>query len=230
MHSSLIKEEERHILSLLPVLLKRDSRFKTEIYTILLDTFATKDDFARILEEMRIAREESNKRFDAQREEIRLHREETNNRFEEQSKATALLTKTVEKMGMSIRTIGARWGTEAEVTIRKTLQELLLKDLKIAQVSEWKAKDKEGMVGAPNAEIQVDLLMRNGEHYLVEIKSSADSAHVERLYKIGQFYTEKIKIKPKLLFVAVTMEKTGILLCRELGIQLITYDELTEED
>jgi hypothetical protein len=64
---------------------------------------------------------------------------------------------------------------------------------------------------------------------LAEIKSSADEAHVDRLYKIGELYAEKVGITPKLLFVAVTMEEEGVNLCQKLGIQLITYDELEEE-
>ena len=235
----LIKEEERHILRVLPILLEKDQRFQTEVYSILNKTFATKDNLERMLEEMRIAREETNKRFEAAdkrfeqaQEEMRIAREETNKRFEEMHKEMHLgfeqQRKETRKLGMSIRTIGSRWGKETEVTIRKTLQELLLKKLEAKEVSEWKIKDKEGKVGFPNSQIQADLLIRNGQHLLAEIKSSADEAHVDRLYKIGELYAEKVGIVPKLLFVAVTMDQEGVNLCQKLGIQLITYDELED--
>lgn len=67
---------------------------------------------------------------------MRQSREETNKRFEEQ-------TKVIAKLGINIRTVGARWEIEAEVTIRNTLKELLLKRLNVVGVSEWKVKDKE---------------------------------------------------------------------------------------
>ena len=150
----LIKEEERHILRVLPILLEKDQRFQTEVYSILNKTFATKDNLERMLEEMRIAREETNKRFEAAdkrfeqaQEEMRIAREETNKRFEEMHKEMHLgfeqQRKETRKLGMSIRTIGSRWGKETEVTIRKTLQELLLKKLEAKEVSEWKIKDKD---------------------------------------------------------------------------------------
>ena len=62
---SLMKEEEQHIIKILPFLLKKDRQFRTELYSVLMETFATKEDFVRILEEIRISREEANKRFEA---------------------------------------------------------------------------------------------------------------------------------------------------------------------
>jgi len=298
MPTTLVKEEQKHILRVLPILLRKDTQFKDSLYSILSETFAKNVEIKQILEEMRISREEANKRFEASdkrfekmQEEMRISREETNKRFEEMQQETnkrfeemqqetnkrfeAMQQETnkrfeemykemclrfeavdkrfeemhkemhlgfesvdkqleeqrkeTRKLGMSIRTIGSRWGKETEVAIRKTLKELLLKKIDVKEVSEWKIKDKEGRVGFPNSQIQADLLIRNGEHFLAEIKSSADEAHVDRLYKIGELYAEKVGITPKLLFVAVTMDQEGVNLCQKLGIQLITYDELEEE-
>ena len=188
--------------------------------------------FEAIIEELRIFRKETQQRFEEQSGAITANTKQIEeqgialtNRIDEQGKT---LTKSIERVGMSVRTIGSRWGIEAEVTIRNTLRELLLKKLNISTVSEWRTKDTKGIVGVPNSEIQADLLLRNGEHYLAEIKSSADTAHVNRFYKIGELYTEKEKVKQKLLFIAVMMDEKGKKLCEELGIQLITYDELED--
>lgn len=35
---SLMKAEEQHILTILPMLLKRDTRFRTEVYSVLMET------------------------------------------------------------------------------------------------------------------------------------------------------------------------------------------------
>ncbi|MBU2461532.1 DUF3782 domain-containing protein [bacterium] len=233
----LIKEEEEHILRILPVLLRKDDHFRREVSVILSETLATKDELNKVLEEIRLSREETNQRFAEMREETNRRFEAMDKRFEAMDKRFEAMheemhrgfdeqRKETRKLGMSIRTIGSRWGIEAEATIRNTLRELLLKDMKVAEVSEWRTKDKNGVVGSPNSEIQVDILIKNGEHYLAEIKSSADSAHVNRFYKIGELYNTKEKIKPKLLFIAVIMDDKGAKLCQELGIQLITYDEL----
>mgnify|MGYP001617618486 CR=1 FL=1 len=253
----LIKEEEEHIRRILPLLLKRDSQFRREINVILTETFPTREEMKQILDELRIFRketqqrfeatdkrfEEADKRFEEMHKEMHSGFEAANKRFEEMHKEMhsgfeavykemhsgfEQQHKETRRLGISLRTLGSRWGKEAEVTLRKTLQELLLKKIEAKEVSEWKIKDKEGKVGAPNSQIQVDLLIRNGDHFLAEIKSSADEAHVDRLYKIGELYTEKVGIVPKLLFVAVSMEEEGVNLCQKLGIQLITYDELED--
>ena len=239
---SLIKEEE-HILRVLPVLLRKDDHFRREVSIVLSEAFATKGDLKQILEEIQKSREETAKRFAEQREETNKRFEAVDKRFEEMHKEMHLgfeitnkriedqgvsLTKRIDKVGMSVRAIGLRWGIETEITIRNTLRELLVKKLDVSTVSEWKTRDKKGIVGVPNSDIQADLLLRNGQHYLAEIKSSADTAHVNRLYKIGELYADKEKVKPKLLFIAVIMDEKGKKLCEELGIQLITYDELED--
>lgn len=48
MSISLVKEEEAHILRVLPILLKKDEQFRTSIYTILSETFVKKDDFSEL--------------------------------------------------------------------------------------------------------------------------------------------------------------------------------------
>jgi len=48
MSISLIKEEEAHILRVLPVLLKRDTQFRDSLYGILSETFIKRDDFSEL--------------------------------------------------------------------------------------------------------------------------------------------------------------------------------------
>ena len=79
----LIKEEERHILRVLPILLKQDRKFQTEVYSVLSETFAKNEDVKQILDEMRISREESNKRFEEMRQESNKRFEQSDKRFEE---------------------------------------------------------------------------------------------------------------------------------------------------
>lgn len=48
MSISLIKEEEKHTLQIIPILLKQDSQFKNSLYEVLGETFIKKDDFAEL--------------------------------------------------------------------------------------------------------------------------------------------------------------------------------------
>jgi len=260
---SLIKEEEEHILKLLPILLKRDRQFKGSLYAILMETFATKDDFTRILEEIKISREETNRRFeeinkrfeaiDRRFEEINKRFEAIDRRFEEINKRFEAIDRRFEAVDrrfeavdrrfeelikemhrgfrdltIKIDTLGARWGIFAEETLRNTLQELLLKDLKPKEVKELRINDKEGYVFGYPSEVQIDLLIKNKEHWLVEISSSAGSSDVTILSRKANLYELKTKNKPKPIFVCINMTDEGKDACKQLGIQLITYDKIKD--
>ncbi|MEW6609195.1 MAG: DUF3782 domain-containing protein [bacterium] len=225
---SLIKEEETHILRVLPILLKKDEQFRGSLYAILSETFATKDDFTRVLEEIRLLREETNKRF----EETNKRFEAIDRRFEELIKEMhygfELQSKATRDLKITVDTIGARWGICAEKTLRNTLKELLLKNLKVTEVKELKIKDKDGYVFGYPEEVQIDLLIKDGEDYLVEISSSAGSSDVTILSRKAKLYERETNKKAKPVFVCVDMKDKGKDACKELGIQLITYEEIKE--
>ncbi|MFH1954840.1 MAG: DUF3782 domain-containing protein [Pseudomonadota bacterium] len=143
-------------------------------------------------------------------------------------KGFQLQSKVTKDLGIKVDTVGARWGIFAESTIRNTLRELLLKDFKVKEVKEWKAQDKDGFVFGYPQEIQVDLLLKNKEDYVVEIKSSAGSGDVTLLHRKAKLYTQITGTSPKMIFVAVNMNKEGRKSCQKLNIELITYDDLKD--
>ncbi|MFH1861086.1 MAG: DUF3782 domain-containing protein [bacterium] len=176
--------------------------------------------------------EESDRRFDSLVQEM-------HNGFELQSKATRdletkvdrgfeLQSKATRDLGIKIDTVGARWGIFAEATIRNTLKELLLKNLDATEVKEWRIHDKDGFVFGYPQEIQTDLLIKNGQDYLIEIKSSAGSSDVSILHRKAKLYERITGIFPKTIFVAVDMKEEGKKSCKELNIQVITYEEMKD--
>ncbi|MEW5767139.1 MAG: DUF3782 domain-containing protein [bacterium] len=263
-----LKEEERHILERLPLLLKKDAQFRREVSVVLSETLATKDELRQVLEEIRISREEANRRFEAMdrrfeamdrrfetlvsemHQGFELHSkairdleirteslvQEMRKGFELQSKAIrdleirleTAMNKGLRDVNIKIDTVGARWGIFAESTIRNTLKELFLKNLKVTEVKEWKVQDKDGFVFGYPQEIQGDILIKDGEDYLVEIKSSAGSGDVTILHRKAKFYEQITGILPKMIFVAVNMKEEGKKSCQELSIQLITYEDIKD--
>jgi hypothetical protein len=273
--SAMIKEEERHILNLLPILLKADQSFRHEISVTLSEIFPTRDEFKQIIEEIRQNREEANRRFEAmdrrfeahQKEadrrfeamerrfeamerRLEAHQEETNRRFEAMDRRFEALQKemregfasqgkaiqdlkisvgnleaTVHTLGVTIGALGARWGKEAEETLRRTLKKFLLEKMEVKEIKEWRSYDKKGTVFAHPSEIQIDLLLKDKKHYLVEVKSSASAGDVYLLLRKAKFYEQETGIKPELVFIAVQMREEGRKLCQELKVKLISYGE-----
>ena len=83
MRNSMMKENERHILSLLPTLLQKDDEFRRSVSVILSEVFATKGELRQILEEISKSREESNKRFEEMDRRFEQRQIEIDKRFEE---------------------------------------------------------------------------------------------------------------------------------------------------
>ncbi|MDI6751881.1 MAG: hypothetical protein QME07_03360, partial [bacterium] len=79
---SLAKEEARHILSVLPFLLRKDDNFRREVSVVLSESLATKDELNRVIAEIQKSREEANRRFEAMDKRF----EAMDKRFEELTK------------------------------------------------------------------------------------------------------------------------------------------------
>ncbi|MEW6095716.1 MAG: DUF3782 domain-containing protein, partial [bacterium] len=191
--------------------------------------------FEAMIAEMKQMREETNRRFEAmdRRFEASERRfEASERRFEAFMKEMHAFRKethqAIQDVSIKIDTVGARWGIFTEKTLRNTLKELLIKNLKISEVRELKIEDEKGYVFGYPHEVQIDLLIKDGEDYLVEISSSAGSSDVTILSRKAKLYETKTSKKPKPVFVCVNMRDEGKDACKELGIQLITYEEIKE--
>ena len=76
----------------------------------------------------------------------------------------------------------------------------LLGDVKIEK---WRYFDNEGYVRGYPSMIEVDLVIKNKEHILVEIKSSTSDSDVIILRRIGDLYEKVIGIKPRLMLLTI---------------------------
>jgi hypothetical protein len=163
-------------------------------------------------------------------------RQETNQRFEAVDRRFEALQKeirdgftlqreAIQDLKIMVDTVGARWGEETEEVLRQTLKKFLLEKMEVKEIKEWRGKDKEGFVFESPSEIQIDLLLKNKKHYLVELKSSAGSGDVFLLLRKAKFYEKQTGIKPEMIFVAVRMREEGKRLCKRLKVRLISYGE-----
>jgi len=86
-----------------------------------------------------------------------------------------------------ISALGGRWGIYNEGTFRATIQGVL-KNVQGVTV-------QEGFYG----ERQVDLIIRNGEHIILEITSRMHFKDIEKLYRSANDYRGKTGVEPKLM-------------------------------
>lgn len=129
------------------------------------------------------------------------------------------LTEEVVKMGKTISAIGTRWGVLAEEAFRDALRAILERELGLT-VQKWRHLDTDGVVFSHPDWVEVDVVIRDEKHILVQIAASATRSDVAGLYRIGQLYEQLYGVKPHLMIVTVFMDERAQTLAAKLGVQV----------
>ncbi|RLE60156.1 MAG: hypothetical protein DRN53_06430, partial [Thermoprotei archaeon] len=114
---------------------------------------------------------------------------------------TLELTKELKRLGDRISALGARWGLIAEEVFRESLRKFLQDYFKVTRVERWEHYDEGGFVYGYPSVVEVDLIIKDEVHYLVEVKSSTSKSDISELYRIGILYEKKTGVKPQLTAV-----------------------------
>ena len=75
-----------------------------------------------------------------------------------------------------------------------------------SRVQRWIHHDAEGLVYGYPATVEVNLVVRGGEHILVEVKSRASRGDVAELYRKGLLYEKVARVRPRLVLVAGSVD------------------------
>jgi len=175
----------------------------------LEEKLSTKDDIKAILEEIKQLRKDFNRQqsqIEGLMTEIKQLREDFNN--------------LSRRLDVKITAIGARWGVMSEEAFGDALRYILEKYFK-AKVKKWTYFDKSGYVNGEPAEIDMDILITDREHILIEIKASVDRSDILEIKRIGELYQKITGTKPKLIIVSPFIRERAIRLAAKLGIQTL---------
>ena len=187
----MLKEEDivKIIQEKLPELIEKYPVLRLKIEEIIEKKAVTKEEIKEILLELKRQREETSKRFEA-----------VDKRFEELIKE---MNKGFELLRNAITAVGARWGIYSEEAFREGMKDILEElGFPYYEIKKWETFDEEGFVYGYPSSIEVDLLIKDKKHYLIEIKSSVSSGDVLEFKKIGELYEKKTNIKPELIIIS----------------------------
>ncbi len=149
--------------------------------------------------------------------------EERHQRLEERvarlEESLERLGRAVQELAAKIMALGHRYGLAKEA-LRSAVKYLVEDLLKEYRVSKWVTVDREGVVFGHSAVIEVDVLIKDDTHILVEYKSLADRADVAELYRVGRLYEKETGVKPHLLLVAPGYRRRAKELADELGVEI----------
>ncbi len=113
-----------------------------------------------------------------------------------------------------IAALGSRWGIYNEGTFRSTIRGLLesMEGIRV----------EEGFYG----DRQVDVIIRNGEHIMLEITSRMNSKDIDKLYRSADDYRDKTGTEPRLMVAATYIPPSVMrkVMGLERPIDLFSYD------
>ena len=140
--------------------------------------------------------------------------------LEEHSRRIEELAKRIEDLAKSIQALGMRWGLVSEEAFRRGMYGIVEKILGVGRVERWTYVDREGFVYGYPSLIDVDLVIKDSEHILVEIKASVSAGDVLEFKRIGELYEKVTGKKPKLVIVTLYAHEKAKEVARVLEVEI----------
>ena len=235
MTSEELQRIKRLVLQELPGVLEQDPGFVVFIEGILSEKFPRRDEFARLLEEVRAARTETKERFDQvdqrfttidQRfDKVDQSFDQMGRRIDElDQRLTAEIRGLKNWMELNVGGFQTRAGRRLEDVVAGAFcYGLERKDLRPDQVKlRQKIVDEQGVVFRPGKEREVDMIAVGPEIIVFEVKSTADYDDIDDL-------ADKVKLVAHLnpgknvhgVLAMLGAEADQRRLCSQLGLKLI---------
>jgi hypothetical protein len=159
--------------------------------------------------------EENQKVINKMLEEIKLLRE----RQEAESK------RIDRKFDITIGALGARWGLRAEGSFRNAIKGILEESFPV-KVERYHERDEEGVVFGRPDQVELDLIIKNGEVIVAEIKSSISKGDVAIFIKKVEFFIKKEgrPVSRKIL-ISPMIDSSAKEFAESSGIEIYSYPE-----
>ncbi len=132
------------------------------------------------------------------------------------------LEEAVKNLQLTLATVAHRFGVMSEGAFREAIKGIV-EELFGAKAYRWIVYDDKGFVYGYPSQVEVDVVIRDGTHLLVEVKSRADTGDVLELVRIGEFYERREGVKPELAIVAGFVDPRAKRLAEKLGVKVYTY-------
>ncbi|MCW7075294.1 MAG: DUF3782 domain-containing protein [Candidatus Methanospirare jalkutatii] len=212
-HEAHLTEHDRKFNEILERLDEHDRKFNEVIERLnehdrkFNEVIKRLDEHDRKFNEVIERLNEHDRKFNEILEELKLHREKLE---EHDFKFDSMMRK--------LDALGARWGILAENAFREGMRRIVER-LFGGSVERWIHDDREGFVFGYPATVEVDIVIRDGEHILVEIKSHVRKSDVGVLLRKGKLYKKVRGITPRLVFVSPYIDEDARSDAEMLGIE-----------
>ncbi len=132
------------------------------------------------------------------------------------------------KHDSTIGALGARWGLHSEESFRNALKGILEESFPV-KVEIYLNYDKEGIVFGRPDQIELDLIIKNGEVIVAEIKSSMSKPDVYAFLKKIDFYQSKEGVKvSRAIIISPMVDPKAKEVALKNGIEVYSYADDVE--
>jgi hypothetical protein len=146
---------------------------------------------------------------------------EHSKRIEELTKAIQQHGRRIEELSRLVNVVAHRFGVLSEEGFRDAMRYVVEEIFGVAKVEKWVYNDVEGFVYEKPAVVEVDLVIKDREHILIEIKSRVSRGDVMEFYRIGELYKKVTGTKPRLAIVGGFIDKGVEELAKDYGIEIV---------
>jgi len=219
------------ILQELPAILQTDPEVRELILALIrtqaADKAQTESRFEQLLDELRRDREEQSRKWAEQARRWEETREEQNRKWAEQARRweenQAVIKNLMRRIDSGIGALGARWGIQAESSFRNGLKAILEESfgVEVINVTEYDAKGE--VFGQPD-QVELDVIIKDGQLILCEIKSSMSRSDMYTFDKKVRFY-ERLqgRTADRRLVISPMVEERAKQVAQRLGIEVYSY-------
>ncbi len=215
-------EFEDLIRQKLPTALRDHSAFRFEIMDIMADVFATRDNFERLLEEIKELKEDGNRQFEeiCQRfEKVDQRFERVDQRFEKVDQRFDEMARNQREIQLTVSALGGRVGHGLEEIIKQTVEEFSGQTFR--KIEHLWLRDAEGELYGVPADVEYDLYLEDTVNCIVEVKSHTKLGDVLNFRRKSAFAEKCLEKKIQPIIISVSVTETAKKKCKELGIDLI---------
>ena len=127
----------------------------------------------RVWSEIEKLRNDYNRQFEAfqkRMDQFEEHLKKLDTRMDQFEEHLKKLERAVNSLSLRVTALGARWGYDNENAVRNAIKGLLEEDFGV-RVEKWEYFDEEGFVYWRPSTVEVDVVVKDAKHILIEIKS-----------------------------------------------------------
>ncbi|ABL78389.1 PD-(D/E)XK nuclease family protein [Thermofilum pendens] len=192
-----------------------------EVRKLWEEVKALRENQEKLWEEVKALREGQEKLW----EEVKALREEQGKLWKEVKslrEEQGILARKMDSFERRLIALGARWGIESEAAFREAMRGVVEEILGAGEVLRWVYYDEDGEVLGYPSRVEADILIKDKVHVLIEVKPSASSGDIAKLWRLGRLYEKKTGTKPRLVLVTPFIEEEALKAAKQLGIEVYT--------